>query len=221
MDTSKYTEVIKKIIASKVKEDVHNYDINLTYFTNLFPSIVFLVQTVIRAYGYAEVDELTLKKYFETAKNEFLSVESTHKTMNVLHTIPAFYNLAEEILSNGKNFLNKMGWDAGLINRLEIGTMWTNVSRAGEFVMPHTHPGSILSGVFYVKKFEGSRITFFNDVYDMIPFEGTYNSLSNSGCHYDCEPGRLMLWKSNLLHGTSMQPDGEKIVISFNLSFKQ
>lgn len=152
-------------------------------------------------------------------KNEFLTVESTHRTMSKLHTLPAFTDLAIEVLKNAKIFLTEMGWNINIIDRLEIGSMWTNVSKAGEFVMPHIHPGSILSGVFYVKKYEGSRITFFNDVYDMIPFEGNYNGLSNTGCFYDCEPGRLMLWKSNLLHGTEMQPDGEKIVISFNLSF--
>ena len=33
----------------------------------------------------------------------------------------------------------------------------------------------------------------------------------------DCVPGRLVLFKSDLMHGNGSQADGEKIVISFNL----
>jgi uncharacterized protein (TIGR02466 family) len=153
-------------------------------------------------------------------KNEFLLVDSTHRTMNALHTLPEFKELGVEVLNNAKIFLTEMGWDPSTLDTLDIGTMWTNISKAGEFVIPHVHPGSVLSGVFYVKKYEGSRITFFNNIYDMAHFEGNYNSLSYPSCHYDCEPGRLMLWKSDLLHGTDKQPDGEKIVISFNLGFR-
>jgi uncharacterized protein (TIGR02466 family) len=183
-----------------------------------FPTSIYVLDGLfLDTLEQIEVDIKNVIAQSGVYKNEFLTVESTHKTMNVLHTLPEFNNLSVEILSNAKIFLTKMGWSTEVSDRLEIGTMWTNVSKAGEFVMPHIHPGSVLSGVFYVKKYEGSRITFFNDVYDMVPFEGEYNNLSHPGCHYDCEPGRLMLWKSNLLHGTPVQPHGEKIVISFNL----
>ena len=185
-----------------------------------FPkSIYILDELFLDKLDQLESDIKNVISQAGTYKNEFLTVESTHRTMSKLHTLPEFDDLATEILKNAKIFLTEMGWKTSSVENLYIGSMWTNVSKAGEFVMPHIHPGSILSGAFYVKKYEGSRITFFNDIYDMVPFEGEPTGLSHPGCYYDCDPGRLMMWKSDLLHGTEMQTSGEKIVISFNLLF--
>jgi hypothetical protein len=71
---NKYIDIIIKIIASKAKEFSQNYSLSPTYFLNLFPEIQDSIKSVIKVYGYPEIDEVTLKNYFDTAKNQYLSV---------------------------------------------------------------------------------------------------------------------------------------------------
>jgi hypothetical protein len=71
---NRYIDIIIKIIGSKAKEYSHNYSLSPSYFLDLLPEIQDSIIAVIRAYGYPEIDEVTLKNYFETAKNQYLSV---------------------------------------------------------------------------------------------------------------------------------------------------
>jgi hypothetical protein len=71
---NRYIDVIIKVIASKAKEYSQNYSLSPSYFLNLLPEIKDSIIAVIKVYGYPEIDEVTLKNYFETAKNQYLSV---------------------------------------------------------------------------------------------------------------------------------------------------
>lgn len=71
---NKYIDVIIKIIASKAKEYSQNNSLSPAYFMKLLPEIKASIITVIKVYGYPEIDEVTLKSYYETAKNQYLSV---------------------------------------------------------------------------------------------------------------------------------------------------
>lgn len=71
---NRYIDIIIKIIASKAKEYSQNHSLSPSYFLNLLPEIQDSIIAVIKVYGYPEIDEVTLKKYFETAKNQYLSV---------------------------------------------------------------------------------------------------------------------------------------------------
>lgn len=71
---NRYIDIIIKIIASKAKEYSQNNSLSPTYFLNLLPEVKDSILAVIKVYGYPEIDEVTLKNYFETAKNQYLSV---------------------------------------------------------------------------------------------------------------------------------------------------
>jgi len=71
---NRYIDIIIKIIASKAKEYSQNYSLSPTYFLNLLPEIQDSIIAVIKVYGYPEIDEVTLRNYYETAKNQYLSV---------------------------------------------------------------------------------------------------------------------------------------------------
>ena len=71
---NRYIDIIIKIIASKAKEYSQNNSLSPTYFLHLLPEIQDSIIAVIKVYGYPEIDEVTLKNYFETAKNQYLSV---------------------------------------------------------------------------------------------------------------------------------------------------
>lgn len=71
---NKYIDIIIKIIARKAKEYSLNNSLSPNYFLNLLPEIKESIKAVINAYGYAEIDDMTLNNYYETAKNQYLSV---------------------------------------------------------------------------------------------------------------------------------------------------
>jgi hypothetical protein len=71
---NRYIDIIIKIIASKAKEYSQQFSLSPTYFTSLLPEIQDSIIAVIKVYGYPEIDEVTLKNYYETAKNQYLSV---------------------------------------------------------------------------------------------------------------------------------------------------
>lgn len=71
---NKYIDLIIKIITRKAKEYLLNNSLSPGYFLNLLPEIEDSIQAGIKLFGYPEIDELTLKNYYETAKNQYLSV---------------------------------------------------------------------------------------------------------------------------------------------------
>lgn len=73
MDNNKYIEVIKKILSGKASEHLKENTLNPTYFINLFPQIKENIILVSNMFQYPEVDETTLKNYYEIAVKEYLS----------------------------------------------------------------------------------------------------------------------------------------------------
>lgn len=73
MNNNKYIEVIKKIISGKASEYSKENTLNPTYFINLFSQIKENIILVSNMFQYPEVDETTLKNYYEIAVKEYLS----------------------------------------------------------------------------------------------------------------------------------------------------
>lgn len=165
--------------------------------------------------------ELNIKKiYNETSvitRTGMQQVNSIHKSSDDLHTRPEFKNLVDAITFHAYVYLNALGYSDKQIASMKINNMWFNVSYENDYVFPHHHSHSIISGAFYVKTLPDSKIKFFNNI-DMALCPENYNDLSYQFCQYDCVPGRLLLFKSDFVHGTEKQSAGEKIVISFNIN---
>jgi hypothetical protein len=70
---NKYIDIIIKIIANKAKEHSVNNSLSPGYFMNLLPEIKNSITAVINVFGYPEIDDVTLRNYYETAKNQYLS----------------------------------------------------------------------------------------------------------------------------------------------------
>ena len=87
-----------------------------------------------------------------------------------------------------------------------------------DFNFPHCHPDGLISGAYYITAPSNSTITFFNNITSMLTSADTLNELSYDTCSYDCIENRLILFKSDFIHGNLRQGPGEKIVVSFNIS---
>jgi uncharacterized protein (TIGR02466 family) len=146
------------------------------------------------------------------------SVDTSHSYNSELHRFKTFIPLAEEIMESAKDFMISYGHDPMRSSHAFIQTMWFNTSNKNDFLFPHNHPGSFISGAYYVKTTPENHIIFHDNEKNF--YEDVLNNteLGTTTHPVKCEPGRLLLFPSTLQHSTPIQKqEGEKIVISFNI----
>ena len=106
-----------------------------------------------------------------------------------------------------------------------VNYAWININQKGNLNQMHTHPGCILSGVYYVKTPEEcGNIEFLHPGIDLMAFaldgvETNYNVYNSSKWWLPSKANTLYIFPSWIKH--SVQPnnsDEERISISFNLS---
>ena len=78
------------------------------------------------------------------------------------------------------------------------------------------HPSSFISGAFYVDCGDKDVIKFYDNPQNMISPSPTPNSYSFEDVAYRCIPARLIMFKSDFMHGCPALVGERKIVISFN-----
>tara|TARA_R110000824_G_scaffold121967_2_gene278508 strand:+ start:1613 stop:2260 length:648 start_codon:yes stop_codon:yes gene_type:complete len=90
---------------------------------------------------------------------------------------------------------------------------WVNKNPKQSWHHRHSHPNSILSGVFYLSTNKTSPIHFSSR--DISSFHVEHARLS--GCFFPVRTGDLIIFPSDLTHGVpSNQEDEERISLSFN-----
>lgn len=185
---------------------------------SVFPKHILCLDNI--CLDYLDVYSLCAHKLIEQNgyyTNELLNVKSTHRTVTNLHEYEDFQHLVSVIERYVVEFGNFLGYDIETCFRMRILNMWVNINKQGGYNFPHIHSGSILSGVFYVKSPSKNKIIFFDN------YSNTEIGINSHGEGYDtksfdCIPGRLLMFKSDLIHGNTPQIDTEeKIAISFNI----
>lgn len=181
-----------------------------------FPKIIYLKEDVLL--DHLDDFENTLKETVTTNRNGMQQVNSSHLVADKLFEHPDLALMVDAINDHVVHFMRQLGYCDQQISKMRMLNMWTNISYENDYVFPHHHSGSIISGAFYVKAPLGAKIKFFNTP-DMAMRPTNSNELNYEYSYYDCIPGRLLLFKSDFVHGTERQPAGEKIVVSFNIGY--
>jgi uncharacterized protein (TIGR02466 family) len=181
---------------------------------NIFPKPVLVDTGVLSSKASAYEKRIKdLKETDQGAPRYDLTANMTFQSHAFLHEDPVFADLVDSIYRNSKFFLHKLGCDH-LVDKIKITNMWAVYYTAGEFVYPHVHPSCLVSGVYYVKG--NGNITFIDNIQSMIQ-ANTTSELYKTHEEFSCSTDTMILWKSDLLHGTQ-QATEEKIAISFNLA---
>lgn len=177
---------------------------------NLFPTAV----------GHYNID----RKLTKTEKKFLVELEKKENEGN--KTSSDHYVLGSPKLSKLKGFLEdslKEYIDQTInpveSNELYVTQSWVNYTKEGEYHHKHTHPNSIVSGVFYVDTVpDRDRINFFKDRYSTIkPETKDWNSYNSESWWYETKPGDLYLFPSSLPHSVFTVPKGKtRISLSFN-----
>jgi len=111
----------------------------------------------------------------------------------------------------------------------EMGNMWININKKGNYNLAHIHPISLLSGVLWIKTPEkcGELIFesphFFNEGELLQNVNSNFEKTTNyyKTFTFNPIPGRMVLFPSHLRHRVEENlSDEDRISIAFNLNTK-
>jgi uncharacterized protein (TIGR02466 family) len=104
-----------------------------------------------------------------------------------------------------------------------ITQSWLNYTEKNQYHHKHSHPNSLVSGVFYINcddKFD--KIKFFNDTYKTIkPEIKDWNLWNSESWWFPVKTGDLVMFPSSLIHMVeTKQGDNTRISLAFNVFIK-
>ncbi len=149
-----------------------------------------------------------------------------HNEYGHLYNDPRFQDLCATIRKQAITFCEVLGYSPLTEKQLAFTNMWINLIGPYDYHAQHIHSTigrAAISGVFYVDAPVGAKICFgspYRDAYE--PVKPWNNNPTNySKISYDCVPGRLVMFKSNVYHGyDSHRQEKHKISIPFNLAIE-
>ena len=182
----------------------------------LFPTPVYYVDEICS--DKLNFFEQEIKKFEnDTRRNGALNVKSSHRTNDKFHQNKVFEDLVSKIKLHLNIFIKEYGYPPQCINEIYISGMWFNISNKNDYLFPHNHPGSFLSGAYYVKSIPENHLIFSCANKNTVQEPLNMNELSCPMFPLQCKPGRLVIFHGDTTHATPAQEsEGEKIVISFN-----
>ena len=131
-----------------------------------------------------------------------------------------------ELIEQISHKMNHVKSILGLKNNVNIslGNYWININGKGGFNIPHVHPFSLVSAVYYVNVPKDSgRLVFENPIqqhdYVMKPDTvETFNGINSGYWNVEPEQGELIIFPSWLRHWVEPNNTNEnRISIAFNL----
>lgn len=104
--------------------------------------------------------------------------------------------------------------------RLRITQSWTNHTQGRQYHHKHTHPNSLISGVFYVRsRDDHDRIFFFHEPHKTLKIPaGDFNAYNSESWWLEARQNCLLLFPSHLSHMVEALPEDAdtRISLSFN-----
>jgi uncharacterized protein (TIGR02466 family) len=169
--------------------------------------------------------ELTLKELSFINKTK-LDVHNNegNKTSNNNYILnnKLFKNLKEELDLKIQDYFNKVISPANNITPY-ITQSWLNYTETNQYHHKHSHPNSIVSGVFYINCHEEhDKIKFFNDTYKTFkPDIKEYNIWNSESWWFSVKTGDIVMFPSSLTHMVeTKQGDNTRISLAFNTFIK-
>ena len=193
----------------------------------LFPSVIHVVEVE----NYPLVKDRVLKFIYEEQKKDpqGRSVSNLGGWQSK-DTYAQEDNILRHIVEGSVYgyFRNAKIWRDGI--KIRLGNMWININKRGNSNSLHTHPGSELSGVMWIKSspncgnllFDSPHMYYANR--ELMSFSEKFQREYNSYGEYWFVPteGNIVIFPSYQYH--SVEPsdsDEDRISISFNLSFSE
>ena len=140
----------------------------------------------------------------------------------------ALKNLKKDLNQKIINYFNGIICGGNAITPY-ITQSWINYTKENQFHHRHTHPNSLVSGIFYIsanKKVDS--VTFYRgyaklqDLDSRIKLDVTkYNIFNSASCTFPVETGNILLFRSSLEHAVDKKKGNNiRSSLSFNIFIK-
>lgn len=162
-------------------------------------------------------------KFVNKSKKDFYKNDGNITSNNnyVLNEKP-FTNIKKELDLKVQDYFDKVISPKNNITPY-ITQSWLNYTETNQYHHKHSHPNSLVSGVFYINcddKFD--KIKFFNDRYQTIkPEVKDWNIWNSETWWFSVNTGDVILFPSSLTHMVeTKQGDNTRISLAFNVFIK-
>ena len=169
--------------------------------------------------------ELTSKELSFIDKNKldvYKNEGNTTSNDNYILNKKEFKNLKEELDLKVQDYFQKVISPTDAITPY-ITQSWLNYTETNQYHHKHSHPNSLVSGVFYINCHEEhDKIKFFNDKYQAIkPEVKDWNIWNSETWWFPVKTGDVILFPSSLTHMVeTKQGDNTRISLAFNVFIK-
>ena len=169
--------------------------------------------------------ELTKKElsFIDKTKLDFYKNEgNTTSNDNYILNNKAFKNLKKELDLKVEDYFAKVISPSNNITPY-ITQSWLNYTETNQYHHKHSHPNSLVSGVFYINCHEEhDKIKFFNEKYSPIKIEvKDWNLYNSETWWFSVKTGDVILFPSSLTHMVeTKQGDNTRISLAFNVFIK-
>ena len=185
--------------------------------TDAFKVPIFDVQTTI--------DTQSLIDYAYELKNKskgrVVSNVSGWQSNDLNKNLPVFDELKNTINKFAQDLHEYIDLKKGSLNILD--NLWFNINSKGSSNRPHTHQGSVFSGVFYLKAPENSGRIVFTNPNKLIEYHfdrdrvNSFNHYTSSSRWYEPKQSKLIMFPASLEHYVEGHTaDEDRVSIAFN-----
>ena len=162
-------------------------------------------------------------KFVDKNKKDFYKNEGNITTNNnyILNEKP-FANIKKDLDLRVKDYFNKVLSTTDAVAPY-ITQSWLNYTETKQYHHKHTHPNSLVSGVFYVNCHEElDKIKFFNEGYKTIkPEIKDWNLYNSESWWFSVKTGDIILFPSSLTHMVeNKEGTNTRISLAFNVFIK-
>lgn len=182
----------------------------------LFTVPIYIVDNQVTQEQSAAYEKVCKKLVSEFNVEKFRNPGITYVTHRIkelnVHTIDEFQDATNLASYHTKNFLLDLGYSFDI----KIANSWFNISYEGDYIQHHVHENTFLTCIIYVKNTSKSKIRFTQNLYSMLPRPQQDTKWNTPYRDIECNQGRLIVFRSDQVHGTNRQPRGEKISFVFN-----
>ena len=162
-------------------------------------------------------------KFVDKNKKDFYKNEGNITSINnyILNEKP-FANIKKDLDLRVQDYFNKVLSTTDAVTPY-ITQSWLNYTETKQYHHKHTHPNSLVSGVFYVNCHEElDKIKFFNEGYKTIkPEIKDWNLYNSESWWFTVKTGDIVLFPSSLTHMVeTKEGTNTRISLAFNVFIK-
>jgi uncharacterized protein (TIGR02466 family) len=169
-----------------------------------------------------ELTPLELKFVDKHKKDFYKNNSNITSNNNYILNEKTFANIKKELDLRVQDYFDKVISPANKITPY-ITQSWLNYTETNQYHHKHSHPNSLVSGVFYINCHEKyDKIKFFNDIYKTIILEvKDWNIWNSETWWFPVKTGDIILFPSSLTHMVeTKEGDNTRISLAFNVFIK-